>query len=75
MFVIVATKPLNDNTDGYRFNLLGTKGIMRKRKHKSCGFKVVLGECMTAYHMGKRTIYVERNENTISSRMLRHFAG
>lgn len=75
MFMILATKPLNDNTQGYRFNMLGTKGIIRKRKYKSRGFKVEKGQCMTAYHLGKRTIYVERDENSVSSRMLRHFAG
>ena len=32
MFVILATKPLNDGTNGFRFNILGNKGIYRKRK-------------------------------------------
>ena len=27
MFVIFATKPLNDGTKGFRFNFLGLKGL------------------------------------------------
>ena len=75
MFVIMATKPLLDGTNGYRFNLMGVKGLTRKRKTVSRGYKITIGECMTAYHIGKRTIYVETDKNTLSSRMLRHFAG
>ena len=29
MFVIFATKPLNDGTKGFRFNFLGLKGLTR----------------------------------------------
>jgi hypothetical protein len=75
MFAIVATKPLNDGTNGFRFNFLGVKGLSRKRKVVSRGFKVRKGECMIAYDMGKRTIYIEIDKNTITSRVLRHFAG
>jgi hypothetical protein len=32
MFAIIATKPLTDGTKGFRFNILGTKGVLRKRK-------------------------------------------
>ena len=38
MFVIVATKPLNDGSDGFRFNLFGKKGLLRKRKSTSRGW-------------------------------------
>ena len=31
MFIILATKPLNDGTKGFRFNFLGQKGFYRKR--------------------------------------------
>lgn len=75
MFAIVATKPLNDRTSGFRFNVLGTKGLTRKRKVVSRGYKIEVGECMTAYHLGKRTVYIEHNENTVTKRILRHFAG
>jgi len=75
MFAIVATKPLNDNTKGFRFNILGTKGLTRKRKAISRGYKIEVGKCMTAYHLGKRTIYIEKDENTVTKRVLRHFAG
>lgn len=75
MFVIMATKPLLDGTKGYRFNLMGVKGLTRKRKSISRGYTVKVGECMTAYHLGKRSIYIETDKNTLSSRVLRHFAG
>ena len=39
MFLIVATKPLNDGTKGFRFNVLGQKGFYRKRANKSNGIK------------------------------------
>ena len=32
MFVLFATKPLNDGTQGFRFNFAGVKGLTRKRK-------------------------------------------
>ena len=28
MFVVLATKPINDGTKGFRFNFLGSKGIV-----------------------------------------------
>lgn len=72
MFLIFATKPLNDRTSGFRFNILGTKGVYRKRKVKSNGFKIVQGDCMKKIHMGKRSIYIE---SAVTIRQLRHFAG
>ena len=53
MFVIFATKPLNDGTKGFRFNFLGLKGLTRKRKHTSRGYKINVGGCMKAIHLGK----------------------
>ena len=38
MFVILATKPLNDGTKGRRFNILGQKGFFRLRKNTSRGW-------------------------------------
>lgn len=73
MFVIFATKALNDNTKGFRFNFFGTKGLVRIRKIKSRGyFKVEKKQCMTALHLGKITVY---KEHAATMRMLRHFAG
>jgi len=38
MFVLFATKPLNDGTQGFRFNFVGVKGLTRKRTtHRSAG--------------------------------------
>ena len=53
MFVILATKPLNDGTKGFRFNFFGKKGIIRRRKLQSNGMKFVKGDCMNAYHIGR----------------------
>ena len=76
MFFILATKPLNDNTKGFRFNFLGLKGLTRKRKVLSRGwFNVSRGSCMTSYHFGKRTIYLQNRGNKYAPRKLCHFAG
>ena len=75
MFYCIATKPLNDRTNGFRFNVLGIKGLTRKRKTFSRGFKLEAGNCMTALHLGKRTVYVERKSNRTTTRRVRHFAG
>jgi hypothetical protein len=75
MFVLFATKPLNDGTQGFRFNFAGIKGLTRNRKFDSRGYKVTRNECMTALHLGKRTVYVEHKPNRNTERKLRHFAG
>lgn len=72
MFVIVATKPLNDGTSGFRFNVLGQKGLVRKRGGKSRSMGKRLGSTMNAYDMGKFTLYLEKKR---PSRKLAHFAG
>lgn len=72
MFVIFATKPLNDGTKGFRFNLLGKKGLYRKRSRSSRGWlKYESLSTMNAYHFGKRTLYI----NHAYGRKLYHFAG
>ena len=71
MFVILATKPLNDGTDGFRFNILGNKGIYRKRKIEK-RYGKSQGDCMTGYHFGKRSLYMEQ---AATKRKLCHFAG
>ena len=75
MFVILATKPLNDGTKGFRFNFFGKKGIVRQRKLKSNGIKFTKGDCMNAYHFGKTTVYTELSTNTTTGRKFRHVAG
>ena len=71
MFVILATKPLNDRTNGFRFNFLGNKGIYRKRSLIN-RYGKSQGDCMTGYHFGKRSLYVEQ---AAPKRKLCHFAG
>lgn len=72
MFIIFATKALNDRTKGFRFNIFGKKGLLRIRKRKNNGWRVVKDDCMNAYHMGKATVYFERKQ---PERKLHHFAG
>ena len=72
MFYIIATKPLNDGTVGFRFNVLGRKGIVRRRKILSRGYRIERKKNMTALHMRRLTVYLER-ANT--SKQLYHFAG
>lgn len=73
MFVIFATKALDDRTKGFRFNFMGSKGLVRFRKIKSRGyFKIERKQCMTALHLGKITVY---KEHKTTMRNLHHFAG
>ena len=60
---ILSTRPLNDNTKGFRFDLMGNKGIYRVRKFKTrkLAFEVV-GTTFFAIHMGKRSLYMQQNE-------------
>lgn len=75
MFIILATKPLNDRTKGFRFNVLGIKGLTRKRRTLSRGWRVEHKPCTTAIHMGKRSVYIERKANRRTTRAIKHFAG
>jgi hypothetical protein len=75
MFACIAIKPLNDSTYGCRFNLLGLKGLTRRRKFKSRGIKFQALNSMVALHFFKRTIYLEKKANRTTSRRVRHFAG
>lgn len=72
MFVIVATKPLNDGTSGFRFNVLGQKGFVRKRKNKSRPTGKSTGPTMDVYSVGKFSVGMERKRPV---RKLAHFAG
>lgn len=55
---IYKTLPLNDNTNGCRFDILGKKGIYRKRAIKR-RYGISRGDTMRALHMGKRSVYLE----------------
>ena len=72
MFMIIATKPLNDGTVGFRFNVLGRKGIVRRRKALSRGYRIERKKGMLAVHMRRLTIYLEHANNP---KQLQHFAG
>ena len=54
-------KELNDNTQGFRFQVGMFKGLCRKR-----GFKMRLGisrgKTMTGFHFGKRSLYIENRK-------------
>ena len=75
MFILFTTKPLNDGTQGFRFNFAGLKGLTRKRKTINRGYKIARIGCMNALHIGKRTVYIERKPNRSTERKLCHFAG
>jgi len=73
MFIVLATKPLKDGTKGFRFNVLGKKGLVRLRKRKSTGwFKRTELDTMNAYHFGRLIIYLQSPH---ARRKLSHFAG
>jgi len=71
MFVIFATKPLNDGTKGFRFNILGKKGILRIRK-KSHGWNKRYGKSCFIRNMGKVYLATEKPWN---HKKFHHFAG
>ncbi len=76
MFVIFATKSLNDGTRGFRFNILGVKGLVRRRKFRSRGLSLFnRDDCMTAHHLFKTSLYIEHNRNRNTERKFWHFAG
>ncbi len=76
MFVCFATKPLNDGTRGFRFNILGVKGLVRRRKLLSRGLSLFnRDDCMTAHHLFKTSLYIEHNRNRNTERKFWHFAG
>lgn len=72
VFLIIAAKPLNDGTRGFRFNVFGQKGLLRLRKRKSNGFNIKSDSCMTRVNLGKLSVYFEHSATV---RRLRHFAG
>lgn len=65
-------KPLNDGTKGFRFNVLGKKGLIRVRKNKNNGWNFVSDPCMTKVNMGKASLYIEHKK---TKKILHQFAG
>ena len=57
----ITTKPLNDNTDGFRFQLGKLKGLYRHRSVKM-RLGISRGQTMTGYHFGKRSLYIEKRK-------------
>ena len=74
MFVLFVTRPHNYGTQGYSSNFAGSKGLTRKSKHASRGYKDTRNNSMNAVHLGKRTVYNERKPNRNPERKLCHFA-
>ena len=78
MFVIIATKPLNDGTEGFRFNIFGKKGGIRLRKYKRSAVHFNLnkrlggGGCFTIRTFGRFYLWTLHKN---SARRLQHFAG
>ena len=76
MFAIIATKPLNDGTRGFRFNVLGLKGLVRRRKVISRGVSLFnRDKCTTGHHLFKTSLYIERDRNRNTERKFMHFVG
>ena len=71
-FTCISIKSNNDGTSGFRFNILGIKGLVRRRKRDSRGLKYVNGSCFHHFHMFKTTVYIEKKK-TVNP--LGHFAG
>ena len=57
---MIKCKSLNDGTRGYRFNILGVKGLTRKRLTQS-RYNVTNGDTMLGLHIGRRSVYIERS--------------
>jgi len=85
LYVARFTAPLSDGTDGFRFrfaikyndkNLFTFAGLTRKRKPNNIRFGISLfSGCMSKFHMGRRSVYIERKANRQTKRKLCHFAG
>lgn len=70
---LLKIRALNDNTSGFRFEVLGNKGLYRKRKVKSrYGINLLQGDTFAQVHIGKRSLYLEQITPT---RKLFRFAG
>ena len=57
---LLSIRPLNDNTSGFRFDLIGIKGLYRKRKVQRRWSINQNGDTFVQVHFGKRSLYVEQ---------------
>lgn len=61
MKVIYSIRPLNDGTKGFRFDVVGFKGIYRKRVRAIRPFEVTIkGKTFLQVHRGKHSLYIEQ---------------
>lgn len=72
MAKFVSFKALNDRTAGFRFRVLGQKGLIRRRTKQNNGWNLTVGDCMAKINMGKTTLYIE---SPATVRALHRFAG
>lgn len=57
----IKIRALNDRTTGFRFQVLGNKGLYRKRKNlRRYGVDMLKGDTFMQIHLGKRSIYIEQ---------------
>ena len=57
---LLSIRPLNDNTSGFRFDLVGIKGLYRKRKIQRRWGVNQNGDTFVQIHFGKRSVYIEQ---------------
>jgi hypothetical protein len=54
-------RALNDNTKGFRFDVIGIKGLYRKRSFKTrYELNIGHGDTFSDIHFGKRSLYIEQ---------------
>lgn len=57
---LFSTRPLSDGTSGLRFDIIGIKGLYRKRKIQRRWGVNQNGETFVQVHFGKRSLYIEQ---------------
>lgn len=57
---LFSIRPLNDNTSGFRFDIVGIKGLYRKRKALRRWSINQNGDTFVQIHLGKRSLYIEQ---------------
>ena len=64
-FTCISIKSNNDGTSGFRFNILGIKGLVRRRKNKSNGLRMTNGKCFKSYICLKLQSILKRRRQLI----------
>jgi len=54
--------PLNDGSNGFRFNTRFLKGMVRIRKKKK-RYEITKGKDMTGFHFGRFSVYFSKSKN------------